>query len=333
MFWYLLAILYSYGLIALRRLPLPVLVISSLPLVAFAALRGSSGKDTGLYLNRFNSFDPDSFKFSLFDEPILNSLIYITKLFNGSHEIFFAFHASLVCILFVLALKRFEFVKLYFFTLGPMFLIDGITNGMRITIAYHLFLVAVAFKREISAAPLIFLSHVTGILLYIAKYFANINKLRKLYQIIVLLISAIIVLVLASNIDSILALSPRINSKVTQYGELILTTKYSGLADLSVLFTLFLAVSLGPIKLLDRFIFLLLGILVCTLFYLSIQQSLAFIRVLKLFLIGLLVSDYFVRKVSDRQLFLFKLIGVLYSLNFIRQIIFGPGFLPYPGDV
>lgn len=333
MIWYLLAILYSYGLIALRKLPLPFLIISSFPLVIFAALRGSSGKDTELYLNRFNSLDPDYFKFSLLDEPILNALIYITKLLTDSHIVFFALHALLVCMLFVLALKRFESVKLYYFTLGPMFLIDGLTNGMRITIAYHLFLVAVAYKREILIFPIIILSHVTGSLLYVAKYLANLNKFKRTYRLLALLFLGALMLTLASKLELILALSPRINSKLSQYGELVLATKYSGLADLSILFMLFLAVSLGPIKLRERFVFLLLGMIVCTLFYLSIQQSLAFIRVLKLFLIGLLVSDYFVQRVTNRQLILFKLIGVLYSLNFIRQIVFGPGFLPYPGDV
>ncbi len=333
MIWYLLAILYSYGLIALRKQPLSVLIISSFPLVAFAAFRGSSGKDTELYLNRFNNVDPDSFEFSLFDEPILNSLIYITKIFTESHVVFFALHAALVCMLFVLALKRFEHVKLYFFTLGPMFLIDGLTNGMRITIAYHLFVVAVAYKREILVAPLIFLSHVTGSFLYVAKYLANLNKLKKIYRFLALLLFTAIMLTLAAKLDLILALSPRINSKFSQYGELVLATKYSGLADLSILFTLFLAVSLGPLKLRDRFVFLLLGMFVCSLFYLSIQQSLAFIRMLKLFLVGLLVSDYFVQRVTNRQLILLKFIGVLYTLNFIRQIVFGPGFLPYPGDV
>lgn len=317
----------------LRQLSLPALILSMLPLILFATFRGTSGKDSGLYLLRFYNFDEATFELSFFNEPILNTLIYISRVFTDSHELFFFLHATLVCTLFCIGLKKFSELKLYYYSVAPMFLIDGLTNGMRVTIAYHLFIIAVAYKKKLSLFPIIFLSHVSGVFMYMVSFVLDSLKTELKYKALFIFIAGIGTYIAVLNIDSMMTLMPRVNSKLHQYGELVLPTKYSGIADLSVLLSIFLAISLGRVSGLKRIKYLVVGFVLVLVMYFMIQQSLAFIRVTKLIIIGLLVSPYVEKLVTKDKLIIFLFIGVLYTFNFIRQITFGHGFLPYPGPL
>jgi len=332
--WYFLALGWVYFLIyRLRFIPLALLGFCAMPLVMFATFRGSSGKDSELYLHRFYSFDSDGYVFNFFDEPVLNFLIYVSRSVSDSHELFYFLHAIIVCTLFCLALKRFDSGRLYFFSVAPMFLVDGLTNGMRVTLAYHFFLVAVVYRREILVFPAVFLSHVSGALLYITRMFPDYvgrSKARLLYVIPFFAFAGVAIYM---GVEYLSALSPRISGKLSKYGGMVLATKYSGIADITVLFSLFVCVALGPVSYLKRFFYVLSGLVCCLAFYFLIQQSLAFIRILKLVLLGLMLSGTFVMGCSKGKEWVVVVVGYLYTLNFVRQILTDPGFLPYPGEL
>ena len=134
----------------------------------FAALRGFSGKDTALYVLRFDAFELRSLTFSIDSEFVLTAIIFLAKDVLGSGvEVFFALQALLLCAIYALAISRFDSARIYLMTIGPMFLIDGMTNGMRISLAYHFFILGVLLRAQLTAFFLAFFSHVSAPLIYL----------------------------------------------------------------------------------------------------------------------------------------------------------------------
>lgn len=330
MIFYTFSVLYVHVIIHwFRKLPLSFLILATSPIVVFASLRGNSGKDTYQYLYRFYNFDVDSI---YSNEPILNILISISKLFSESHISFFFLHALLVCILFCLALKKFDSLRLYFVTVGPMFLIDGITNGMRITLAYHFILVAFAYRNKYLFLTLALLSHVTAIFSLLSTYISNIVASFSKSKYVYFSILAVLLIYLYYNYTVILD-GTRILSKIDYYSGRSLTTWFSGLADLAVLFFLILSPALVKPDLKNILVKFTLAIIFVVLFFYAIQFSLGSIRVLKLVLLGLFVSTL-VRDNSSTFVYRIALVlGAAYSVNYLRQVMFTFGTLPYPGSL
>lgn len=326
---------YVYFIILfLRKYPLPLIFFATWPIVAFAALRGSSGKDTELYLLRFTGMKEDWSDWSLFNEPILNSLIYFSKnILNSSHELFFILHAALTCFLFACIVKNYDRTRVYLLTIGPMFLIDGLTNGMRITLAYHFFIVAILYRRKFLIGAVL-LSHITGLFMFGFKAMLDSEKLTIYRKLLILFIFFILALFISNYLDRILLLMPRIASKLDKYSDMVLPNKYSGIIDIFTMVSIFiLSIWCHAKSRINLFLGVLVGLLIGCLFYFSIQNSLAFIRVGKLFIVALCLSDFATKATKKIPIYSLLVIGAIYSLNFLRQVIFGNGFLPYPGAI
>lgn len=312
-----------------------MIFIFTAPIVAFSALRGSSGKDSELYLLRFFSMSSDWDKFSLFDEPILNSLIYFSKhVLGGTHELFFLFHAVLVCFLFSLIVRKYEISRVYLLTVGPMFLIDGITNGMRITLAYHFFIVAALYRKQFVGVLFVMFSHVTGVLMYGFKLIIDSNRVTIFKKVIIFFSFITLAYITSIYFERLLFLMPRVASKLDKYSTMVLSTKYSGLADIFVMTSVSIIAVKANVENMSKFI---LGGVVAfsigVLFYIMVQSSLAFIRVGKLYIVSLCLSNFVMypkKKISFNFLFL---VGILYTLNTFRQIYNSPAILPYPGSI
>lgn len=338
---YFLALFYSYFLIFFaRKLPLAILWGLCLPFMFLSMFRGGAGKDTVLYLKRFyaNGEFNESCVFTV--EPMLNWLICLSKFgLGGGHVLFFLLNSMVVCFGFSVAIKNYHQFRAYLLTVGPMFLVDGLTNGMRVALAYHIFLISIAYRSKLVGPILVLFSHVSGFVMLIVRYVVDNVKLRSVRG-VVFLVSLVFMLVISSVLigkyeNQLSLLFPRLFNKFDQYSTLTLSTKYSGVADLFVLFCLvFYLRFIGSGRLFVRGGVALIYALVCAgVMYVCIQQSLAFIRVVKLILVGLLCSGLLASKMRRVPLFLLLPIGVLYSLNFVRQVLFGHGFLPYPGEV
>lgn len=310
-----------------------MIFLFTIPIIAFSTFRGSSGKDSELYLLRFFSMKNDWDQFNLFDEPILNSLIYISKhVLNGTHELFFFFHASLTCLLFSFIVKKYNMSRVYLLTIGPMFLIDGITNGMRITLAYHFFIVAILYRKHVIGGAFVMLSHVTGILMYGFQLLIDSNRISVLKKMSLFFIFLVLLYITSLYLDRLLMLIPRVASKLDKYSLMTLPTKYSGIVDIFIMMTIF---SLSVWCRVKTKVHLLFGIVFAVLlgatFYFLVQNSLAFIRVGKLFIVALCLSSFATNANKKIPFIALILLGGIYSLNFMRQVILGHGFLPYPG--
>ena len=315
----------------LRKLPLGVLLFLCMPLIIFSSLRGTSGKDSYVYLFRFYSFDSEQMAVSLLSEPLLSFLIYSSRLISDSHVVFYALHATLVCFLFSMALKKYDKLRLYLVSIGPMFLIDGLTNGMRVTLAYHFLLVAVVYRQFLFLAPMAFFAHISSLISIVVIYIANASVMRFSGKVMVYFLAFLALGLCAQYLDVIIALDPRLLSKIHSYSGNALSTSYSGLADLSVLFVLVTSLSFRQPQLMRFFGYALLAGLLCLGFYIFIQFSLSGIRILKMVIVGIFLSQAVISNRSKIAFAGFLFIGVLYSLNFLRQIYFTAGSLPYPG--
>gem|GEM_PF-2243608 len=333
---YISIILYVYFIILyLKKYPTLAIFIFTTPIMIFSALRGSSGKDSELYLLRFSNMSNDWGEFSLFDEPILNSLIFLSKhIFGGTHELFFLFHSGLICFLFTLIVKKYEASRVYLLTVGPMFLIDGITNGMRITLAYHFFIVAALYRRQVIVGGLVMLSHVTGGLMYVFQFIIDNNRVTVIKRIILFFSFLVLAYIASLYLDRFLIFMPRIASKLDKYSIMVLSTKYSGIVDIFMMVTIFILSVWCRVKnRIDLLLGICLAIILGITFYILVQNSLAFIRVGKLFIVALCLSSFATNASKKIPFFALLVLGCIYSLNFIRQVILGGGFLPYPGVV
>ena len=124
MFYYLSSLIYVYIISRyFNKLPTIFIFISLFPIIIFATFRGNSGKDTPIYIDRFFG---QNIEYSFFSEPIFSLIISASRFISDSSlEVFFAIHAALVCMLYSKVIKT---NNAFAVTLGPLFLIDGLTN-------------------------------------------------------------------------------------------------------------------------------------------------------------------------------------------------------------
>lgn len=330
MIYYLLALLWAYFItFSACRLGLKVSWLLVLPLVLFAALRGSSGKDTPAYMHRFHFGD---FQFEdilqIDSEPVLNLLIMLSRaVFGDSIEIFFGLYAFLLTFAYIFIARNLNDFRIYTFTVGPVFLIDGITNGMRISFAYHVLLVGFALRRQLAPYVLALGSHVTAIVpIFIRLYFQT--SLLYLAGAAIFGLAALVFFEI--NPLYYFNESGRLVSKFDHYAVTESTNWYSGIVDLCMLFALItLHAFYSKMPSSRRIVYILGAILLCALLQIGIQQSSAFVRITKLIIIGLICSEFFTQSRSKIPNRILILLGFGYSLNFMRQVLVDPGFLPY----
>lgn len=308
MFYYLNALIYTY-LVSRYTRKLPTILIFCLlyPIILFATFRGESGKDTPIYIDRFFG---QNIEFSFFSEPLLSILIQISRMINHTnYEVFFALHACFVCFLYSKVIKINQAFAL---TLGPLFLIDGLTNGMRIVMSYFILLIfSNNYLRSFS-----FFAHVTSVLPIGIAYLVK-NKDRIFLTFFVSITFIFFAILVFNELESL-----RLLSKFNRYQTMGSANWYSGLVDLFILSILITKFRLGNFK-----IMLFTLALVTLLLFLN-SYSIAFIRVSKLIIIAMFL-------IPSTQLFIMNnrkvafLIFFITGVNFMRQVIFDNGFLPY----
>ena len=329
---YVAAILWAYVLIILRdRFSFWSLFAAASPLIAFSAFRGTSGKDSYQYLIRF--YQDLDFNLGALQEPIFEFLVFLTRfVLPNSHEFFFGAHAALIIFLFVSILKSGR-ASIYLYSVGAMFLIDGISNGMRIAVGYHIFITLWLRYQRVLAIGFAILSHVSLALTLPFTFLSSLNERRPLLSLAFATIAVVtFVLFVDPVLQRLMLLDDRLSSKIARYSTLTLETSFSGIADIAVIFVLMLR---QRYFCRGQFAKLILNALIALFFSIlllyAVQQSLAFIRVNKILIVALCVTKAPLNNNSYRHLIIF--IGMMYSANFLRQVLFGPGFLPYPGPV
>lgn len=336
MFYYSLVLFYTHLItIGARKFPFSIVFLSLIPVIMFATFRGSSGKDSYLYLRRFRIFDNQEFNLSIDSEPFLDVLIYLSKyILNGSHEAFFFLHALIVCFLFALIIKKYNEARVYLITVAPVILIDGLTNGMRITLAYHLFAVSILYGKKFLVPLLVVLSHFSGALLYIFNLAFNFSNFSFVKRLFVIALLGLLISFLYLFLDEISLFLPRVTTKLSQYSSALTSSNFAGIVDVFIIATiLVLAVWFNAKGLSNLFLGIFIAICVSFFFFVIFQYSIAAIRIGKLFIVVLCLSHYLRFPRKKIPLYVLLPIGALYTINFMRAIYFGEGFLPYPGLV
>ena len=331
MIYYIAVLTYTHLLYLFRNFHGLILFFLTLPIWIFGALRGSSGKDTPLYFIRFLDFEFTSSNFFRNYEPAIEIFIGIGRLFSQTDPVmFFFFHAMFLSGLHVLLLKRSSSTWLFLLTFGPVFLIDGIVNGMRSSILYFLFLVyAASGKRLFLISSLT--AHVSS--LSLLGYEMMRKKPWRLVLSWLFLVVAFFTLfpMLENLVNAISSDFERFDSKLRTYTNSSGRSFYSGLADtLTLLGILFLLVLKSNIRSSNSLIMVFFFILVMTNFIL-IQESIAFLRFQKLTVVMVFAWVFSITDTSGMSRLIPASLGFFYTANFLRQVIYDYGFLPYGG--
>jgi hypothetical protein len=303
----------------------------STPIVLFSTFRGQSGKDTELYIIRYNQ---DVFSFESFlrldSEPFFSFISHLAKSLQLSYSGLFFIHSLFICVLYYLICKKWGEAKIFVLTVGPVVLVDGITNGMRITIAYHLFILLLLYRKKLLSYILPPLGHISILFAtFFYEVFERIDKGLRFKQLLFLSSFIATVFIAIVNAEMLLSFSPRLLSKYHQYQSLNVSSSLSGLSDIFIVFSVLVLYSLFNSKsYFQLMINIFISLMIAVTLYGSVQLSIAFIRVLKLFMVSLLISPLIInnRKPSD---YVFICLGFVYTANFMRQVLTNPGILPY----
>lgn len=329
MIFYILALSWAYLLsIVSRRIPQWLMPLAIAPLVIFSAMRGGSGKDTPLYIARFESLDFNWAGLTFDSEPITPLLMLLARSIFGPHvEGYFVLQSGVVVMLYFLVAKKYAVSRLYVLTIGPVFLVDGITNALRITIAYHVLLLGYVNRQIILSSIIAVASHITATFPIL---FAWLSRMRRSASRILLLLFITVVVYGSLTFIDISTWLPRAMSKTVAYGDMVLPTRYSGVVDLGMLLMMFmLRAKYDSRSGVTAVLSIIAGLLMCVALYWGIQQSLAFIRITKVLIIALFVSGFLRRATYSAPAGMLVTAGILYSANFLRQVATDDGFLPY----
>ena len=297
------------------------------PVVLLGTFRGSAGKDTGLYILRFENMSFEAFNWLDFSsEPIFNILIFACKSILDKPEFFFFIHSSLLGLLFLKAVSNWDRTIVFLLLLAPSFLLDGVLNGMRIGLAMLVLVVAFVYGNRLLKILTIGI-HFSSAIALIIKLFLDKGLVRaSLY--LAIFLSLILFLIPMVDFETM-----RFFIKLNDYSEIHTKSVYSGLSDVTIcgfLVSLFY-LSRSRLDFSSYMIaIVILFLSTAVLFYMT-SISWALLRVIKIIALVLSLDGKIVNYVRGRPIvlsFTFTL-GLLYSLNFLRAVYFGPGFLPY----
>jgi hypothetical protein len=323
MIYYVSALVWLYLALFFKRRSFLYSFLFFFPLVLFAAFRGFSGKDTPAYIIRFFNFDFSHSSWLYSGEPFINLFISTGKLIDNNNPIFFfALHAIFLVILYSLVHQKKQESLIYLIVLGPVFLVDGLVNGMRVTLAYHLFLVAYLYRKKILYIPMV-LSHFSSFLflgLNFVSFFFDSRYLKYFYALFSVLLAYTLV-------DGYLG--DYFLKKLEVYQKLSAVNVYSGVSDLIVLWFFGFVILVERLRsvLLSAFLMLF----TCIAYWFLIQESVFFIRVLKIIIIFLSLQPGLQGRFMARSKVAYYVLGLGYVINFLRQVYMDSGFLPYGG--
>lgn len=291
-------------------------------LVSFlTSFRNLNIKDTPNYYNRFLHSSWDTFVFQ--GEPVLPFLMNISPNFI----IFSLIHGFLLSSLYFIIFKKKNNSIFFGITIFPVIFIDSLVNGLRIGLAYPIIMLAI-INNSILFLLLGFLTHQTSI---ISLPFV-LRKSKKIWWFILIIVA----LLLIFNIDIIF--QNRYYQRFFVYQETRSSSRFAGTTDsIALVFAFFIYIKLIKSSKLNKILFLSLALLFTFIFYLNFSNNYIYLRMLRLILIiiySMIIRLPDVDLKRNRSLVNLSFIfGLLYTLNFMRQIIetynLNNGFLPF----
>ena len=314
-----------------RKVSIGVQTLMIIPLILFSSFRGTAGPDTETYIRLFYNIEKIvASGFSFIYEPITTALMYFSiTLFSEHHEYFFALHSAILSGLFIYFCKNFEKYRVFLLTIGIAFLIDGLTNTLRVSLAYFFILLSFTRKQNLNYV-LAFFSHVSALIAIVfikaIDYLSNAKKINGIKIILIIIAS----LILIQSFNFIISFFPVVSEKLLIYQDLEVRSKLSGVSDIFVVFSLLAIGSYFNRSTMNEFLFdLSIAILISVFLYILVGFSLAFLRIIKLLLFSLVISPFLVSPKRKIPSWCLICIGFVYTANFCRTVFTSNGFLPY----
>lgn len=314
------AVLAFHSIQSSRRLNLFSIVAASIP-----GIRNSAGKDTLLYLERLRLIQEDQIIWDY--EPILSLILYSSTLFSKNLSVSW-FIANLMYTLIVITIYNLIYrkikesrnkqtcicINIFFVTL----IIDAAFNGMRVGLMIP-FALYFLMTEKISLMVLAVLSHFSA-------FFLVFTSLLKKYR-----ISLLIILIMAffflDEIQIWIELNERINSKIIRYSQTANARKYSGLMDVGVFFLILISANIKPSI---RTTIIIIFVPFVLFHILKLYEFYGIFRLYRLLIIS---GIYLIYKKGVRNIKIFALSTLVFTLNFVKQLIltYGDegGFLPF----
>lgn len=288
-------------------------------------LRNYSGKDTLIYFNRLQVIQEGQIVWDY--EPLLSIIFYLSTVFTKSLTSSW-FLANFLYTIIVITIYNFIYQKIkknrgrqtsvFINIFFVIIIIDSAFNGMRVGLMIPLAL-SFLMTEKLILIVLAILSHFSG-------FFFGFVSLFKRHKISLILI-IIMGFVFLNEIQALIELNERINSKYVRYTETSNASIYSGLIDLVVGFLLFTSANIKPSIRRILFIIIVPFILLHTL------KLYEFYGIFRLYRLIIILGIYTIYK---RGVFDMKLLAIsclVFTLNFIKQFIFTygdeGGFLPF----
>lgn len=334
MTFYLLSIIWSYCIIFFsKKFSKFHYFFFVTPLVLFSTFRGLSGPDTINYLGRYlNASDGLSNVTSIAGEPVTYVLMYVSNLIFPGEFVFFNFiYALILSTLFYILCRNFDRYKYFMLFVGPVLIIDGLTNTIRVSLAYFLFLYAYTSRRYFIILTLSFFSHVSTVIMIVFK--GIIERFKYKFSVREFSILIIFIMILCTSLlayQYIVSFFPRISEKLDEYNKLKTSSSLSGISDIFVIFFILLFASIYNR---DKVLYMLVDFVFICIFSLGLYYvasfSIGFLRLFKIIIICLSMSPFLYKSKRKIPSYLPFIIGFLYTLNYLRIVYFGDGYLPY----
>lgn len=302
------------------------------PLIVFSVARGASGPDTLNYYHKFLNIESDFSGYLNFTaEPVTYILMYISDILEGGWFLFSVIYGSIVILLYASIMKNYSLYRVFLLTIGPVLLIDGLVNTIRVTIAYLFFLAAYQNRKFWLFWLLSFLSHVSSLLLIIGSFLAKrINIKASLKNFLMMLALLMIFALIMVKLESIVSFFPRIQDKLSQYSSFKTQSSLSGLSDIFVIFSLLALGSYYNRKSnIEFFIDIMMTLIICFGCYVGAMYSIGFMRLLKIIIIVIAMSPMLLSPRRKIPTFVLLVIGGLYTMNYLRIVFSGESYLPY----
>jgi hypothetical protein len=328
---YLAIIIYcSLFIVVTKKVTTSVQLIGLFPLIIFSVFRGASGPDTETYTRLFYQIDIIVHNgISYLYEPLTPLIMYSSSLLSDKKEYFFAIHSLLLSLCFLYLCRNYKVYRFFLLTVGIVFLVDGLTNTLRISLGYVLFLIGITVRQR-TFFILAFSSHVSILIAAIfykcIELFSEVRR-GKMYILLLMAVGGGLSVV---AMDFVTGLFPVVSEKLLIYQELQTTSKFSGLSDIFVIFSLLVIGSYYNRYNLKRFmidIFFIIAL--CVFLFSMVSLSLAVLRIIKLFVLVIACSPFLLNSRKPIPSWPLVLVGGLYTANFFRIVVQSNGYLPY----
>lgn len=288
------------------------LFMSMFFIVLISSNRGIAGVDTHLYILRYDNIE--QFTSIGIIEPLIPILMSITKFINGSFQDFSFFYGLVVSLLYLFIFKKFPNAIYFGLAMFPVIFIDSLFNGIRVGLAYPLMFLAIIYSSMIFFI-LAMSSHISALIIGSFKIIP--------YKYIFMFVPIILIFFSLSDLTVFDLLSDRYNSKFNNYQEMYTTNVYSGMADSSLLFiSLMIYLRVLGVKGKSFLLKSLYIFIVVSFFHILLVSKYIFMlritRILDIIVFALIAKNK--NKIDKFALYLSLSIGVIYILNFLRQI-------------